>query len=73
MKRDNPKYPPWHCFTACLCDKCGEMHEADREHICKRKNSYPIREQKDIKCPYSSVDRCIKELALDKEILEEGD
>lgn len=46
MKRDNPKYPPWHCFTACLCEKCGEMYEADREHICRKKNSYPIREQK---------------------------
>ena len=41
-KRDNPNYPPWHCFTAMICEKCGEMYEADREHICKKKNSYPL-------------------------------
>lgn len=46
MKRDNPKYPPWHCFTACKCEKCGELYEADREHICRKKNSYPMRESK---------------------------
>ena len=44
MKRDNPNRPPWHCFTACECKKCGELYEADREHICKKKNSYPIKE-----------------------------
>ena len=46
MNRKNPNYPPWHCFTAMLCNKCGEMYEADREHICRKKNSYPIREPK---------------------------
>lgn len=29
-------------FTAMLCDKCGELYEPDRRHICKYKNSYPI-------------------------------
>lgn len=42
MNRKNPNYPPWHCFTACECEKCGELYEADREHICRKKNSYPI-------------------------------
>ena len=46
MKRDNPKYPPWHCFTACICEKCREFYEADREHICRKKNSYPFTEPK---------------------------
>ena len=39
--RMNPNYPPYHVFTACLCDKCGEWYEADRLHICKTQNSYP--------------------------------
>lgn len=42
MPRDNPNYPPWHCFTVCKCTKCSEWYEADREHICKKKNSYPL-------------------------------
>ena len=32
---------PWVQFTACICDKCGEAFEPDREHICRKKNSYP--------------------------------
>lgn len=32
MKRDNPKYLPWHCFTVCECENCGELYEAGREH-----------------------------------------
>lgn len=28
--RMNPNYPPYHCFTTCKCDKCGEWYEADR-------------------------------------------
>ena len=51
MKRDNPKYPPWHCFTAMLCKKCGELYEADREHICRKKNSYPQKKQKVVEIP----------------------
>ena len=29
-------------FTANQCPRCGEYYEADREHICRKKNSYPI-------------------------------
>ena len=32
---------PWDQFTVCICDKCGEAFEPDREHICRKKNSYP--------------------------------
>jgi len=39
--RMNPNYPPFHCFTVCKCEKCGEMFEADKKHICKKQNSYP--------------------------------
>ena len=39
--RVNPDYPSWHCFTVTECQKCGELFEADREHICKEQNSYP--------------------------------
>jgi len=42
-ERDNPKYPPGHCFCVCLCDRCGEFYEADQEHICRKKNSYPTK------------------------------
>ena len=40
--RMNPDYPPYHCFTVCRCDKCGEDYEADRKHVCKIENSYPV-------------------------------
>ena len=40
----NPFFPS--CEDACKCEKCGEMYEADREHICRKKNSYPLREPK---------------------------
>ena len=40
-KRKNPKYPPWHAFTVCECEECGEFYEASDEHVCKKKNSYP--------------------------------
>ena len=33
--------------TMCICEKCGEAYEADREHICRRKNSYPMEVKKD--------------------------
>ena len=39
MRQNDRK--PWDQFTACICDKCGETFEPDREHICKKKNSYP--------------------------------
>lgn len=42
-KRDNPKYPPWHCMTLTLCEKCGEYFEASLDHICRKKNSYPVK------------------------------
>jgi len=34
--------------TFCLCEKCGESYEADRKHVCRKKNSYPVKE--DSKC-----------------------
>lgn len=40
--RMNPNYPPHHVFTVCRCEKCGEDYEADRKHICKQQNSYPV-------------------------------
>lgn len=43
--RMNPNYPPFHCFTVCRCKECGEDFEADRKHICKKQNSYPIIEE----------------------------
>lgn len=48
-KRNNPKYPPWHCFTVVKCKKCGEHYEpiCKLEHICKKQNSYPIKGEND--------------------------
>ena len=45
-KRNNPKYPPHHCFTARKCEECGEYYEPEcaLKHICKKQNSYPIKE-----------------------------
>lgn len=45
--RDNPKYEDGHSFTVTICKKCGEYYEAFYEHICKRKNSWPIKEKKE--------------------------
>ncbi len=49
-KRNNPKYPEWHCFTVRYCDKCGELYEpiCSLKHICKKQNSYPVKEEKEI-------------------------
>ena len=41
MMRKNERMPGEQ-FTAMLCEKCGELYEPDRPHICKYKNSYPI-------------------------------
>ena len=50
MKRDNRLWRP-ECAgvqaTMCLCEKCGEAYEADREHICRKKNSYPAKREED--------------------------
>ncbi len=50
QKRKNPKYPPWHCFTTVKCDKCGEHYEpiCELKHICKKQNSYPIKEREEV-------------------------
>lgn len=40
--RMNPNYPPHQCFTVVQCKECGEYFEADRRHICKTENSYPV-------------------------------
>lgn len=47
QKRNNPKYPPWHCFNVTKCKKCGENYEpiCELKHICKKQNSYPIEEK----------------------------
>ena len=39
--RDNPPVNEPRIFTAMTCEKCGEMYEADRIHICGKRNSYP--------------------------------
>ena len=46
QKRKNPNYPPWHCFTVRKCPKCGEHYEpfCELKHICKKQNSYPIKD-----------------------------
>lgn len=42
IDRKNPNYPPHHCFTVALCEKCGEAYEPGCEfpHKCKKQNSY---------------------------------
>lgn len=40
--RDNPLYDPDHCFTVTQCDECGEFYEADKPHVCRRRNSWPF-------------------------------
>lgn len=42
LTRLNPDYDVGHCFTATKCRDCGEWYEADRLHICRTQNSYPI-------------------------------
>lgn len=42
MERKNERGPD-DVFTACLCPKCKEFYEADRKHVCRRRNSYPMR------------------------------
>lgn len=41
--RNNPAYPPEHCFTVRKCEKCEELYEpfCELKHICKKQNSYP--------------------------------
>lgn len=48
LKRKNPIYPYNHCFTTVECEKCGEHYEpiCELKHICKKQNSYPIKEEK---------------------------
>lgn len=48
-KRNNPKHPPHHCFTAVKYKKCGEYFEpiCELEHICKKQNSYPIKDDEE--------------------------
>ena len=41
MERKNERGPD-DVFTACLCPKCNEYYEADRKHVCRRRNSYPM-------------------------------
>lgn len=46
MVRQNDRGPD-DVFTARLCPKCNEYYEADRKHICRKKNSYPMAIPKD--------------------------
>lgn len=46
MVRQNDRGPD-DVFTARLCPKCNEYYEADRKHICRKKNSYPMAAPKD--------------------------
>ena len=39
-KWGNPPYDPGHCFTVVRCEKCGEYYEPDKEHVCRKKNSW---------------------------------
>ena len=44
IKRDNRLWRPENRdiqATFVLCEQCGEAYEADREHICRKVNSYP--------------------------------
>lgn len=41
MERKNERGPD-DVFTAMLCPKCKEFYEADRKHVCRRRNSYPM-------------------------------
>lgn len=47
-KRDNRLWRP-ECIgvqaTFCLCEKCGEAYEAAYEHVCRKKNSYPVKRE----------------------------
>ena len=40
--RNNPPYPPDHCFSVVECKKCGEYYEpfCVYKHICGKQNSY---------------------------------
>ena len=45
MKRKNRLWQPenrWVQTTMCICEKCGEAYEPDREHVCRKVNSYPV-------------------------------
>ncbi len=44
-ERDNPDYPSWWCFTVAECPDCGELYEPSLEHICRKRNSYPMKEE----------------------------
>lgn len=46
MERKNERGPD-DVFTACLCPKCNEYYEADRKHVCRRRNSYPMKTTED--------------------------
>ena len=41
LSRYNPQRQPGDCYCLTECTECGEFYEADKEHICKKKNSYP--------------------------------
>lgn len=43
MRKNERK--PGEVFTAMQCEKCGEFYEADREHVCRKKNSYQMKDK----------------------------
>lgn len=46
----------WARATLVLCDKCGEGYEVDWEHVCRKRNSYPI-DQKTMKVIFVEVSK----------------
>lgn len=42
VTRINPNYDAGQSFTLIKCEDCGEWYEADRLHICRIRNSYPV-------------------------------
>lgn len=40
--RDNPPYDSGHAFAVVRCERCGEFYEADKPHICRKRNSWPF-------------------------------
>ena len=35
--------------TLCICEKCGEGMEVALEHVCRKKNSYPVEDVEGVK------------------------
>lgn len=60
-KRDNPDYPSWYCFTVAECPECGELYEPGLEHICRKRNSYPMAEETTKRSTTVTLDEMMEE------------